>query len=109
MSSLRRRANALLAIPDVCPAAGPAQLGSALLGCLQADLRSFRDQRRLELGNRAEHVEHQFACWCACVDAVRDGAETHAPTVQIVQDGREVLDRAPEAIQRPQEGRQGLA
>ena len=82
-------------------AAGAAQPFATLLGCLQADLRSFRDQRRLELGNRAEHVEHQFACWCACVDAVRDGAETHAPTVQIVQDGREVLDRAPEAIQLP--------
>ncbi len=72
MSSLRRRANALLAIPDVCPAAGPAQLGSALLGCLQADLRSFRHQRSLELGNGPKDMEHQLACGCPCVAPVRD-------------------------------------
>src|SRR5262249_56843460 len=68
---------------------------------LEARVDAAHDHGPLELGKDAQHLEHGFARWRGGVDALLVQVEVDPRCMDLPQEGHEVLERAPEAINAP--------
>ena len=84
---------------------GPATEPAPCPGRRQAGLGALADQVALELGQRAEHVEDALAAGRGCVGALLQRAEPDARTLEPCNRVDEVLERAPEPVEPPDDQR----
>ena len=77
----------------------PPAVSASLASSLEASMGAFPDQIALELGKRAEDVEHQHPARRGGVDLLGERAETHAARRQIADFLDQVARRAPKTIE----------
>ena len=92
------RATRSLFVGDDCPATAEPTTSTRRL---QARLRALTDQLALELGDRAEDVEHQAPGGGRGVDPLREAAKTELPALELADQLDQMPQRAAEAIQAP--------
>ena len=66
---------------------------------LHAGLGALGDQRALELGDRAEHLQREHALRRRGVDGIAQRAEMRALRLELLDEGEQVADRAGEAVE----------
>jgi len=86
------------------PTAPPARAGGRAAG-----LRAFADQVALELRQRSENVEDEPAAGRGRVDRLAEGAKADSASLERGDGVDEMAERAPEAIEAPDDERVSLA
>ncbi len=78
-------------------------------GRLQTSVGSLAHHRSLEFGEAAKHLHHHAPGRTGGVDCLGQGAEVGARGVDLLQDVQQVLERARQAIEFPDDERIALA
>ena len=68
-------------------------------GRVQAGFGALGDQRPLELGDGAQHLQREHALGRGGVDRIAQAAEMRARGLQLLDDGQQVADRAGQTIE----------
>jgi hypothetical protein len=84
---------------------GPAALPAPGAGGGQAGGGALPDEIALELGQRAEEVEHQPAALRGGVDALAEALEAHAPALEVADDVQQVAQGAAQPVELPDQER----
>lgn len=80
-------------------ASRPAEAHTALLRSLHAAGRAFADHLSLELGESAQHLQHEPSSGRVGVDVLGEALEGSAALLQALDDGEEVLKRSRNAVE----------
>jgi len=67
----------------------------------QSRLYPFRDQRSLKLGNRSDHLEHEFTRWQRCIDGLGHGNKIDSEGSAHLESRHELFQRASKAVEFP--------
>ena len=81
------------------PQAGIAADAAAAARGLQAGLGALGDQRPLELGDGAQHLQGEHALRRGGVDRIAQAAEMRAAGLELLDDGEQMADRAGQPIE----------
>lgn len=80
-------------------ASRPAEAHTALFRGLHAARRPFADHLSLELGESAQHLQHEAAGRRVRIDVLGDALEGSAALLQALDDGEEVLKRSRNTVE----------
>jgi hypothetical protein len=97
-AACQSRADAFLHL--VCDWRSPQPL-ALTLGPPKAGTDSFLNDRPLEFGKHAHHAEHRLAGRCAGVEALLMQEQVDAESVELGQEGDQVLKAAAQPVDRP--------
>ena len=84
-----------------CPDGGAAEAGTSGSGGFEAGDGPLDGELALERGQAGDEVDHEAAGGGCCVDGLVEAAEVDASTVEVVNGGHEMRERASEAVETP--------
>lgn len=83
------------------PYGGTAEARTSGSGGFQAGDGPLDGELALERGQAGDEVDHEAAGGGCCVDGLVEAAEVDASTVEVVNGGHEMRERASEAVETP--------